>query len=90
MYNYIHAIKNAIMNVKELEEADNIWKYNQGSQGVLFMLDGVSWEDDLEMLEKNCNSGLWLPQLNSVFFFTIFQSSRQAICSLSTRDQKLF
>ncbi|KAF7700784.1 hypothetical protein HF521_001949 [Silurus meridionalis] len=45
--------QNAILNVKELGGADSIKKYwsryYQGSQGVVFVLDSASSDEDLEM-----------------------------------------
>ncbi|XP_038646820.1 ADP-ribosylation factor-like protein 15 isoform X2 [Scyliorhinus canicula] len=59
--------QNAILNVKELGGADNIRKYwsryYQGSQGVVFVLDSASSEDDLETARNELHSALQHPQL---------------------------
>ncbi|XP_043919839.1 ADP-ribosylation factor-like protein 15 isoform X1 [Protopterus annectens] len=59
--------QNAILNVKELGGADQIRKYwsryYQGSQGVIFVLDSASSEDDLETARNELHSALQHPQL---------------------------
>nr|XP_025035470.1 ADP-ribosylation factor-like protein 15 isoform X3 [Pelodiscus sinensis] len=59
--------QNAILNVKELGGADTIRKYwsryYQGSQGVIFVLDSASSEDDLETARNELHSALQHPQL---------------------------
>ncbi|MBN3275515.1 ARL15 protein, partial [Polyodon spathula] len=59
--------QNAILNVKELGGADNIKKYwsryYQGSQGVIFVLDSASSEEELEIARNELHSALQHPQL---------------------------
>ncbi|XP_051539339.1 ADP-ribosylation factor-like protein 15 isoform X5 [Myxocyprinus asiaticus] len=59
--------QNAILNVKELGGADSIKKYwsryYQGSQGVVFVLDSASSEEDLEVARTELHSALQHPQL---------------------------
>lgn len=59
--------QNAVLNVKELGGADQIRKYwsryYQGSQGVIFVLDSASSEDDLETARNEFHSALQHPQL---------------------------
>ncbi|XP_055490052.1 ADP-ribosylation factor-like protein 15 isoform X2 [Leucoraja erinacea] len=67
--------QNAILNVKELGGADNIRKYwsryYQGSQGVAFVLDSASSEDDLEMARNELHSALQHPQLCTLPFLIL-------------------
>ncbi|XP_068033396.1 ADP-ribosylation factor-like protein 15 isoform X2 [Anomalospiza imberbis] len=67
--------QNAILNVKELGGADNIRKYwsryYQGSQGVIFVLDSASSEDDLETARNELHSALQHPQLCTLPFLIL-------------------
>ncbi|XP_060047013.1 ADP-ribosylation factor-like protein 15 isoform X2 [Erinaceus europaeus] len=67
--------QNAILNVKELGGADNIRKYwsryYQGSQGVIFVLDSASSEDDLETSRNELHSALQHPQLCTLPFLIL-------------------
>ncbi|XP_070955034.1 ADP-ribosylation factor-like protein 15 isoform X1 [Macaca nemestrina] len=67
--------QNAILNVKELGGADNIRKYwsryYQGSQGVIFVLDSASSEDDLEAARNELHSALQHPQLCTLPFLIL-------------------
>uniref|UniRef100_A0A2K5DLD2 ADP-ribosylation factor-like protein 15 n=1 Tax=Aotus nancymaae TaxID=37293 RepID=A0A2K5DLD2_AOTNA len=67
--------QNAILNVKELGGADNIRKYwsryYQGSQGVIFVLDSASSEDDLESARNELHSALQHPQLCTLPFLIL-------------------
>ncbi|XP_069780439.1 ADP-ribosylation factor-like protein 15 isoform X1 [Narcine bancroftii] len=67
--------KNAILNVKELGGADNIRKYwsryYQGSQGVVFVLDSASSEEDLETARNELHSALQHPQLCTLPFLIL-------------------
>ncbi|XP_067888936.1 ADP-ribosylation factor-like protein 15 isoform X3 [Heterodontus francisci] len=67
--------QNAILNVKELGGADNIRKYwsryYQGSQGVVFVLDSASSEDDLETARNELHSALQHPQLCTLPFLIL-------------------
>ncbi|XP_042191239.1 ADP-ribosylation factor-like protein 15 isoform X1 [Callorhinchus milii] len=66
---------NAVLNVKELGGADNIRKYwsryYQGSQGVIFVLDSASSEDDLETARNELHSALQHPQLRTLPFLIL-------------------
>uniref|UniRef100_A0A3B3URW8 ADP-ribosylation factor-like protein 15 n=1 Tax=Poecilia latipinna TaxID=48699 RepID=A0A3B3URW8_9TELE len=65
---------NAILNVKELG-ADNIKKYwsryYQGSQGVIFVLDSASSDEDLESARNELHSALQHPQLCTLPFLIL-------------------
>ncbi|KAM4640064.1 ADP-ribosylation factor-like protein 15 isoform 2-T2 [Amazona ochrocephala] len=67
--------QNAILNVKELGGADSIRKYwsryYQGSQGVIFVLDSASSEDDLETARNELHSALQHPQLCTLPFLIL-------------------
>nr|XP_020852642.1 ADP-ribosylation factor-like protein 15 isoform X2 [Phascolarctos cinereus] len=67
--------QNAILNVKELGGADNIRKYwsryYQGSQGVIFVLDSASSEEELETSRKELHSALQHPQLCTLPFLIL-------------------
>uniref|UniRef100_A0A8C4SQF6 ADP-ribosylation factor-like protein 15 n=1 Tax=Erpetoichthys calabaricus TaxID=27687 RepID=A0A8C4SQF6_ERPCA len=67
--------QNAILNVKELGGADNIKKYwsryYQGSQGVIFVLDSASSEEDLEIARNELHSALQHPQLCTLPFLIL-------------------
>uniref|UniRef100_A0A8C6HGE5 ADP-ribosylation factor-like protein 15 n=1 Tax=Mus spicilegus TaxID=10103 RepID=A0A8C6HGE5_MUSSI len=67
--------QNAVLNVKELGGADNIRKYwsryYQGSQGVIFVLDSASSEDDLETARNELHSALQHPQLCTLPFLIL-------------------
>ncbi|XP_072353153.1 ADP-ribosylation factor-like protein 15 isoform X2 [Scyliorhinus torazame] len=67
--------QNAILNVKELGGAENIRKYwsryYQGSQGVVFVLDSASSEDDLETARNELHSALQHPQLCTLPFLIL-------------------
>ncbi|XP_074495336.1 ADP-ribosylation factor-like protein 15 isoform X2 [Sebastes fasciatus] len=66
---------NAILNVKELGGADNIKKYwsryYQGSQGVVFVLDSASSDEDLEAARNELHSALQHPQLCTLPFLIL-------------------
>ncbi|XP_020561392.1 ADP-ribosylation factor-like protein 15 isoform X2 [Oryzias latipes] len=66
---------NAILNVKELGGADNIKKYwcryYQGSQGVIFVLDSASSNEDLEVARNELHSALQHPQLCTLPFLIL-------------------
>uniref|UniRef100_A0A3Q2NZT8 ADP-ribosylation factor-like 15a n=1 Tax=Fundulus heteroclitus TaxID=8078 RepID=A0A3Q2NZT8_FUNHE len=66
---------NAILNVKELGGADNIKKYwsryYQGSQGVIFVLDSASSDEDLEAARNELHSALQHPQLCTLPFLIL-------------------
>ncbi|XP_061907042.1 ADP-ribosylation factor-like protein 15 isoform X2 [Entelurus aequoreus] len=66
---------NAILNVKELGGADNIKKYwcryYQGSQGVVFVLDSASSDEDLEAARAELHSALQHPQLCTLPFLIL-------------------
>ncbi|XP_073478487.1 ADP-ribosylation factor-like protein 15 isoform X2 [Aquarana catesbeiana] len=66
---------NAILNVKELGGAANIRKYwsryYQGSQGVVFILDSASSEEDLETARNELHSALQHPQLCTLPFLIL-------------------
>ncbi|KAJ8380461.1 hypothetical protein SKAU_G00012390 [Synaphobranchus kaupii] len=67
--------QNAILNVKELGGAENIKKYwsryYQGSQGVVFVLDSASSEEDLEVARAELHSALQHPQLCTLPFLIL-------------------
>ncbi|KTF85355.1 hypothetical protein cypCar_00010622 [Cyprinus carpio] len=67
--------QNAILNVKELGGADSIKKYwsryYQGSQGVVFVLDSASSEEDLEVARMELHSALQHPQLCTLPFLIL-------------------
>ncbi|XP_065146426.1 ADP-ribosylation factor-like protein 15 isoform X1 [Paramisgurnus dabryanus] len=67
--------QNAILNVKELGGADSIKKYwsryYQGSQGVVFMLDSASSEEDMEVARTELHSALQHPQLCTLPFLIL-------------------
>uniref|UniRef100_A0A8D0GLX1 ARF like GTPase 15 n=1 Tax=Sphenodon punctatus TaxID=8508 RepID=A0A8D0GLX1_SPHPU len=67
--------QNAILNVKELGGAANIRKYwsryYQGSQGVIFVLDSASSEDELETARNELHSALQHPQLCTLPFLIL-------------------
>ncbi|NXJ99694.1 ARL15 protein, partial [Corythaixoides concolor] len=60
--------QNAILNVKELGV---IVRYYQGSQGVIFVLDSASSEDDLETARNELHSALQHPQLCTLPFLIL-------------------
>uniref|UniRef100_A0A3P8WT09 ARF like GTPase 15 n=1 Tax=Cynoglossus semilaevis TaxID=244447 RepID=A0A3P8WT09_CYNSE len=66
---------NAILNVKELGGANNIKKYwshyYQGSQGVIFVLDSASSDEDLEAARNELHSALQHPQLCTLPFLIL-------------------
>uniref|UniRef100_A0A673NHA3 ADP-ribosylation factor-like protein 15 n=1 Tax=Sinocyclocheilus rhinocerous TaxID=307959 RepID=A0A673NHA3_9TELE len=67
--------QNAILNVKELGGADSIKKYwsryYQGSQGVVFVLDSASSEEDLEVARTELHLALQHPQLCTLPFLIL-------------------
>ncbi|XP_056592265.1 ADP-ribosylation factor-like protein 15 isoform X1 [Triplophysa dalaica] len=67
--------QNAILNVKELGGADSIKKYwsryYQGSQGVVFVLDSASSEEDMEVARTELHSALQHPQLCTLPFLIL-------------------
>ncbi|XP_045551214.1 ADP-ribosylation factor-like protein 15a [Salmo salar] len=66
---------NAILNVKELGGAENIKKYwsryYQGSQGVVFVLDSASSDEELESARNELHSALQHPQLCTLPFLIL-------------------
>ncbi|CAH6787664.1 Arl15 [Phodopus roborovskii] len=64
---------NSVCGVKQ--RADNIRKYwsryYQGSQGVIFVLDSASSEDDLETARNELHSALQHPQLCTLPFLIL-------------------
>ncbi|KAA0703762.1 ADP-ribosylation factor-like protein 15 [Triplophysa tibetana] len=67
--------QNAILNVKELGGADSIKKYwsryYQGSQGVVFVLDSASSEEDMEVARTELHAALQHPQLCTLPFLIL-------------------
>ncbi|XP_044537090.1 ADP-ribosylation factor-like protein 15 [Gracilinanus agilis] len=68
-------LQGAIMNIKELGGADNIRKYwsryYQGSQGVIFVIDSASSEEELEIARNELHSALQHPQLCTLPFLIL-------------------
>ncbi|XP_010875274.2 ADP-ribosylation factor-like protein 15a isoform X2 [Esox lucius] len=66
---------NAILNVKELGGAECIKKYwsryYQGSQGVVFVLNSASSDEDLESARNELHSALQHPQLCTLPFLIL-------------------
>ncbi|XP_036792415.1 ADP-ribosylation factor-like protein 15a isoform X2 [Oncorhynchus mykiss] len=66
---------NAILNVKELGGAENIKKYwsryYQGSQGVVFVLDSASSDEELESARNELHSAMQHPQLCTLPFLIL-------------------
>uniref|UniRef100_A0AAV2MPA8 ADP-ribosylation factor-like protein 15 n=1 Tax=Knipowitschia caucasica TaxID=637954 RepID=A0AAV2MPA8_KNICA len=66
---------NAILNVKELGGAENIKKYwsryYQGSQGVVFVLNSASSDEELEAARNELHSALQHPQLCTLPFLIL-------------------
>ncbi|CAB1435563.1 unnamed protein product [Pleuronectes platessa] len=66
---------NAVLNVKELGGAEHIKKYwsryYQGSQGVVFVLDSASSDEDLEAARNELHSALQHPQLCTLPFLIL-------------------
>uniref|UniRef100_A0A8C6F044 ADP-ribosylation factor-like protein 15 n=1 Tax=Monodon monoceros TaxID=40151 RepID=A0A8C6F044_MONMO len=85
--------QNAILNVKELGGADNIRKYwsryYQGSQGVIFVLDSASSEDDLETARNELHSALQHPQLCTLPFL-ILANHQDKPAARSVQEIRLF
>ncbi|XP_078531197.1 ADP-ribosylation factor-like protein 15 isoform X2 [Lissotriton helveticus] len=85
--------QNAILNVKELGGAQNIRKYwsryYQGSQGVIFVLDSASSEDDLETSRNELHSALQHPQLCTLPFLILGNhQDKPAARSIQERDNQ--
>ncbi|XP_040977535.1 ADP-ribosylation factor-like protein 15 isoform X2 [Aquila chrysaetos chrysaetos] len=86
--------QNAILNVKELGGTDNIRKYwsryYQGSQGVIFVLDSASSEDDLETARNELHSALQHPQLCTLPFLILANhQDKPAARSVQETDEVL-
>ncbi|XP_070102374.1 ADP-ribosylation factor-like protein 15 isoform X4 [Equus caballus] len=86
--------QNAILNIKELGGADNIRKYwsryYQGSQGVIFVLDSASSEDDLETARNELHSALQHPQLCTLPFLILANhQDKPAARSVQESSEKL-
>uniref|UniRef100_K7FVD0 ADP-ribosylation factor-like protein 15 n=1 Tax=Pelodiscus sinensis TaxID=13735 RepID=K7FVD0_PELSI len=88
--------QNAILNVKELgvlKGADTIRKYwsryYQGSQGVIFVLDSASSEDDLETARNELHSALQHPQL-CILPFLILANHQDKPAARSVQEVKAF
>ncbi|XP_007486359.1 ADP-ribosylation factor-like protein 15 isoform X2 [Monodelphis domestica] len=68
-------LQGAVMNIKELGGADNIRKYwsryYQGSQGVIFVIDSASSEEELEVARNELHSALQHPQLCTLPFLIL-------------------
>ncbi|EDL18384.1 ADP-ribosylation factor-like 15, isoform CRA_c, partial [Mus musculus] len=86
--------QNAVLNVKELGGADNIRKYwsryYQGSQGVIFVLDSASSEDDLETARNELHSALQHPQLCTLPFLILANHQDKPAARSVQEDQKVF
>ncbi|XP_050803094.1 ADP-ribosylation factor-like protein 15 isoform X3 [Gopherus flavomarginatus] len=84
--------QNAILNVKELGGADTIRKYwsryYQGSQGVIFVLDSASSEDDLETARNELHSALQHPQLCTLPFL-ILANHQDKPAARSVQEMKM-
>ncbi|XP_030226574.1 ADP-ribosylation factor-like protein 15 isoform X1 [Gadus morhua] len=82
---------NAILNVKELGGADNIKKYwsryYQGSQGVVFVLDSASSDEDLEAARNELHSALQHPQLCTLPFLILANHQDKPAARTPTRSR---
>ncbi|KAM6987156.1 ADP-ribosylation factor-like protein 15 isoform 2-T2 [Aplochiton taeniatus] len=84
---------NAVLNVKELGGADSIKKYwsryYQGSQGVVFVLDSASSDEDLEVARTELHSALQHPQLTTLPFL-ILANHQDKPAARSTQEIKKY
>ncbi|XP_016898676.2 ADP-ribosylation factor-like protein 15a isoform X2 [Cynoglossus semilaevis] len=85
---------NAILNVKELGGADNIKKYwsryYQGSQGVIFVLDSASSDEDLEAARNELHSALQHPQLCTLPFLILANHQDKPAARTPSQVKKYF
>ncbi|XP_051923247.1 ADP-ribosylation factor-like protein 15 isoform X1 [Hippocampus zosterae] len=85
---------NAILNVKELGGADNIKKYwcryYQGSQGVVFVLDSASSDEDLEAARNELHSALQHPQLCTLPFLILANHQDKPAARTPNQVKKYF
>ncbi|XP_047236902.1 ADP-ribosylation factor-like protein 15a [Girardinichthys multiradiatus] len=85
---------NAILNVKELGGADNIKKYwsryYQGSQGVIFVLDSASSDEDLEAARNELHSALQHPQLCTLPFLILANHQDKPAARAPNQIKKYF
>uniref|UniRef100_A0A3B4VLB7 ADP-ribosylation factor-like protein 15 n=1 Tax=Seriola dumerili TaxID=41447 RepID=A0A3B4VLB7_SERDU len=85
---------NAILNVKELGGADNIKKYwsryYQGSQGVVFVLDSASSDEDLEAARNELHSALQHPQLCTLPFLILANHQDKPAARTPNQIKKYF
>ncbi|XP_061907031.1 ADP-ribosylation factor-like protein 15a isoform X2 [Entelurus aequoreus] len=85
---------NAILNVKELGGADNIKKYwcryYQGSQGVVFVLDSASSDEDLEAARAELHSALQHPQLCTLPFLILANHQDRPAARTPNQIKKYF
>ncbi|XP_056275849.1 ADP-ribosylation factor-like protein 15 isoform X2 [Pseudoliparis swirei] len=85
---------NAILNVKELGGADNIKKYwsryYQGSQGVVFVLDSASSDEDLEAARNELHSALQHPQLCTLPFLILANHQDKPAARTPSQVKKYF
>uniref|UniRef100_A0A4W5M7R6 ADP-ribosylation factor-like protein 15 n=1 Tax=Hucho hucho TaxID=62062 RepID=A0A4W5M7R6_9TELE len=86
--------QNAILNVKELGGADSIKKYwsryYQGSQGVVFILDSASTDEDLEMARTELHSALQHPQLCTLPFLILANHQDKPAARTTQEIKKYF
>ncbi|XP_075955132.1 ADP-ribosylation factor-like protein 15 isoform X1 [Anarhichas minor] len=85
---------NAILNVKELGGADHIKKYwsryYQGSQGVVFVLDSASSDEDLEAARNELHSALQHPQLCTLPFLILANHQDKPAARAPNQVKKYF
>nr|XP_040051589.1 ADP-ribosylation factor-like protein 15a isoform X1 [Gasterosteus aculeatus aculeatus] len=85
---------NAILNVKELGGADNIKKYwsryYQGSQGVVFVLDSASSDEELEAARNELHSALQHPQLCTLPFLILANHQDKPAARTPNQVKKYF
>ncbi|KAK5932219.1 hypothetical protein CgunFtcFv8_003942 [Champsocephalus gunnari] len=85
---------NAILNVKELGGADNIKKYwsryYQGSQGVVFVLDSASSDEELEAARNELHSALQHPQLCTLPFLILANHQDKPAARTTNQVKKYF
>ncbi|XP_028312695.1 ADP-ribosylation factor-like protein 15a isoform X1 [Gouania willdenowi] len=85
---------NAILNVKELGGADGIKKYwsryYQGSQGVIFVLDSASSDEELEAARNELHSALQHPQLCTLPFLILANHQDKPAARAPNQIKKYF
>ncbi|XP_034726886.1 ADP-ribosylation factor-like protein 15a isoform X1 [Etheostoma cragini] len=85
---------NAVLNVKELGGAENIKKYwsryYQGSQGVVFVLDSASSDEDLEAARNELHSALQHPQLCTLPFLILANHQDKPAARTPSQVKKYF